>query len=378
MVNQGGESTMLGQWRIVLRQAEEAARRGRFEEASRAGQPARRGRPSPGGPASKPARARPDRPGRPSRRGRRPRRRDRRPAHGRATRRTARLAGGGPPGPGRPRGRRGPRLARRRRTLPALERIDDLARHKISGPALRRCREIAEAWRSATAEARRGEFGLAHEHLDRAERLAAGAGVNAAAGRDRRRPPRPGNPPEGRRPEGRGPLHGPRRRRMAAHPGRRRGRRRRDPRTSRGQAGPQPEPGSRSPPSTRPAPSQWIKRSPRPDRPVKATTEPDQTADRRDDPPPVPTPDQGVQRRIFPALSGAAPRPIQPAADRPLAAAETDGPKGRFLLWADAVGGFLVCLDDRIILGRAGPDSPADVPLMGDLSRNHATLGPQQ
>jgi hypothetical protein len=38
------------------------------------------------------------------------------------------------------------------------------------------------------------------------------------------------------------------------------------------------------------------------------------------------------------------------------------------------VGGYLVCLEDRIILGRAGPDSPADVPLMGDLSRNHATL----
>ena len=33
MVNPGGESTMLGQWRIVLRQAEEAARAGRYEEA---------------------------------------------------------------------------------------------------------------------------------------------------------------------------------------------------------------------------------------------------------------------------------------------------------------------------------------------------------
>ena len=50
------------------------------------------------------------------------------------------------------------------------------------------------------------------------------------------------------------------------------------------------------------------------------------------------------------------------------------GPKGRFLLWVDAVGGYLVCLDDRIVLGRAGPDSHADIPLMGDLSRNHATL----
>ena len=33
MVNRGGESTMLGQWRIVLRQAEEAARAGRYDVA---------------------------------------------------------------------------------------------------------------------------------------------------------------------------------------------------------------------------------------------------------------------------------------------------------------------------------------------------------
>jgi hypothetical protein len=31
-------------------------------------------------------------------------------------------------------------------------------------------------------------------------------------------------------------------------------------------------------------------------------------------------------------------------------------------------------MDDRIVLGRAGPDSHADIPLMGDLSRDHATL----
>lgn len=38
------------------------------------------------------------------------------------------------------------------------------------------------------------------------------------------------------------------------------------------------------------------------------------------------------------------------------------------------MGGYLVCLDDRVVLGRAGADSPANVPLMGDLSRTHATL----
>ncbi len=53
---------------------------------------------------------------------------------------------------------------------------------------------------------------------------------------------------------------------------------------------------------------------------------------------------------------------------------DADGPKGRFLLWVDGVGGYLICMDDRIVLGRAGPDSHADVPLMGDLSRNHATI----
>ncbi len=68
-----------------------------------------------------------------------------------------------------------------------------------------------------------------------------------------------------------------------------------------------------------------------------------------------------------------APRPRTPPG-RPLARSEAAGPKGRFLLWVDAVGGYLVCLDDRIVLGRAGPDSPADIPLLGDLSRNHATL----
>ena len=66
--------------------------------------------------------------------------------------------------------------------------------------------------------------------------------------------------------------------------------------------------------------------------------------------------------------------PAKSVAPRPLAGGDAVGPKGRFLLWVDAVGGYLVCLDDQIILGRAGPDSPADIPLMGDLSRNHATL----
>ena len=180
MVNPGGESTMLGHWRIVLRQAEEAARAGRFEEAYAL--------------ANRP---------------------DVTDHHhsvqfrgrlaldliARATRRGAvdDLAGaiedlslaeriGAPPDS----------LAAARLSLAdrvadeiradldagepvrALERIEELARHKIGGPSLRRTREIAEAWQSALAEGRRGEFGRAHEQFDRAERLAAGAGAIGA------------------------------------------------------------------------------------------------------------------------------------------------------------------------------------------------------
>lgn len=46
----------------------------------------------------------------------------------------------------------------------------------------------------------------------------------------------------------------------------------------------------------------------------------------------------------------------------------------RFLLWVDAVGGFLVCLDDSITIGQAVPGSRVDVPLVGDLSRAHAQI----
>ena len=63
MVNPGGESTMLGQWRIVLRQAEEAARLGRFEEAYALANSAGRGGPPSCGPVPQPAGAGLDCPG---------------------------------------------------------------------------------------------------------------------------------------------------------------------------------------------------------------------------------------------------------------------------------------------------------------------------
>ena len=44
------------------------------------------------------------------------------------------------------------------------------------------------------------------------------------------------------------------------------------------------------------------------------------------------------------------------------------------LLWVDAVGGFLVCGGDRIVVGQAVPAAGVDVPIQADLSRRHLTI----
>jgi hypothetical protein len=46
----------------------------------------------------------------------------------------------------------------------------------------------------------------------------------------------------------------------------------------------------------------------------------------------------------------------------------------RLLLWIDGVGGFLICLGNRVTLGQAAGEGPIDVPLLADVSRMHATL----
>jgi tetratricopeptide (TPR) repeat protein len=57
-----------------------------------------------------------------------------------------------------------------------------------------------------------------------------------------------------------------------------------------------------------------------------------------------------------------------PAAEPPV----ESGPQ--FHLWIDGVGGYLVCLGNRVTIGQATPESTADVPLLADVSRLHATL----
>src|SRR5262245_61905036 len=390
MVNPGGESAMLGLWRIVLRQAEEAARAGRYEEAYAL--------------ANRPDVA------------------DHHQAVqfrgrlgldliARANRRGAAddLSGaiddlylaeriGAPPDSlAAARLSLADRVADEIRTnldsgepVRALERIEELARHKISGPALRRYREIAEAWQTALAEARRGEFGHAHEQLDRAERLAAGAGVIAAqnavaaARRDLDAKQKGAAPKIEALYSALGETRWPQILAAAEavlaavpeHPAARQARTRAWQQIAAiGPAGAAqwPQRGARAAQS---AALIGLNPEPAPDAgpTAKAKGEPSAA------PSPGGTDVEGIVWLTANGTGLASPAGVRPASPRnpalvrPVARAEAAGPRGRFLLWVDAVGGYLVCLDDRIILGRAGPDSPADVPLMGDLSRNHATL----
>jgi hypothetical protein len=46
----------------------------------------------------------------------------------------------------------------------------------------------------------------------------------------------------------------------------------------------------------------------------------------------------------------------------------------RFLLWVDGVGGYLVCLGDVVELGQSMPGNHVAVPILGNLSRKHARI----
>jgi len=46
----------------------------------------------------------------------------------------------------------------------------------------------------------------------------------------------------------------------------------------------------------------------------------------------------------------------------------------RFVIWVDAVGGFLVCVGDEVTFGQAVADARVDVPLVADVARRHATI----
>lgn len=93
---------------------------------------------------------------------------------------------------------------------------------------------------------------------------------------------------------------------------------------------------------------------------------------------------EDARRRAWLALGAPAPpriaSPSWTPASPPAADAADVDPAGsglqpsRFVLWVDGVGGFLVCLNDEVVIGQAASRSPVDVPLLADLSRRHAII----
>jgi hypothetical protein len=69
-----------------------------------------------------------------------------------------------------------------------------------------------------------------------------------------------------------------------------------------------------------------------------------------------------------PTSVGVPAQPKLPVAEAPVSSGD------RFHLWIDGIGGYLVCLGNRVTLGQATPESAVDVPLLADVSRLHAVL----
>jgi tetratricopeptide (TPR) repeat protein len=348
MVKSGDKDTMLGQWRIVLRQAEEAARAGRFDEALTL---ANRSDISDHRQAVLLRnRLALDLVGRADRRGKAD------DLQGAIDDLALAERFGAPPDT----------LAAARMALAdrvadevrfeldageptrVFERCEALAKQRVSGPALRRLREAAEAWRLALDEARRGEFGRAQEALDRAERLAGDSAKPALANARR-------------------DLEG---RQAAAHP--------KVERLYQALS-------AQRWPEVLAAAESVLENVP--DHPAARQARSRAWQQLGAMSPTAALPQRGSPVPFVPALiitdDGEAKRPARgpnrSAGESPLVIAaaprlDNPGPKGRFLLWADALGGYLVCLENEVVLGRAGPDSVADVPLLGDLSRSHATI----
>ena len=229
----------------------------------------------------------------------------------------------------------------------AVAQIDALAARKVSGPDLRRYREAAESWRLALDDARRGEFGRAVDLLDRAGRLLGPTAAEAlGAGR-----------------------HDIENRRKVAHP--------KAERLYAALAGGQwtetlaaaeallesvPEH-----PAAREARTRAWRHlgalGPAAKLPPSSAAPPDLTIGPKTEVEPIRF--LSDVKTLAGSTLGRRGVPMRPA---------RSAKAGRFLLWADAIGGYLVCRDDYVVLGRVGGDDPADVPLLGDVSRHHATV----
>jgi hypothetical protein len=80
-------------------------------------------------------------------------------------------------------------------------------------------------------------------------------------------------------------------------------------------------------------------------------------------------------KAIEPQTVSMAPRQPNVAEPEPgLASGGRRMPEQRFLLWIDGIGGYLICMGERVTLGQATPDAYVDIPLFADVSRVHAAL----
>ncbi len=244
----------------------------------------------------------------------------------------------------------------------ALEGIERLSQQSISSPGLRHCLELAEAWKRGLAESRRGEFGVAREALEQARRLAKPpvlAVLEAVLQETAARQAGVQEPIER--------LY----KAMAVadpnwgevllaaeavlelvpdHPVARQAR------AGGWQRIAALRPGAALPASPFSGLSAGLTD-------IRQRTDGVGTVLAASREVPDVAPGQAV-------LAGMAAR----GTDQTASSATDSFSDGRFYLWADAIGGYLICLESQVVLGRAGPDSQADVTILGDLSRRHATL----
>jgi hypothetical protein len=84
-----------------------------------------------------------------------------------------------------------------------------------------------------------------------------------------------------------------------------------------------------------------------------------------------PRTDQPPPRRD-PALNDTSARKLSETDANLVKAARTN--MNRMMLWVDGVGGFLLCVDPQVTVGRALPDAGVEIPVLGDLHRRHLRI----
>ena len=81
-------------------------------------------------------------------------------------------------------------------------------------------------------------------------------------------------------------------------------------------------------------------------------------------------------KRLSAAVCRAGTQPLQSDSQEGTVAGRVPGV--RLQMWVDAVGGYLICLGDEIVLGPPTLEANADVALVADLSRRHAVIRREQ